>query len=806
MNPTWIYVAAVYAIAVWLARRSGVALPWRIAALFYGLVLVFLFRPMTQAYVDVPVDFIQRISPWSFTHRRAFYAINGELNDVATQMLPWAHQVREAWRSLRVPLWNPHAGSGYPLLANGQSAALSPLRLIALPLPLGYSFTAEAAWKILIALTFTYLLCRRRKYSELASAAGAIAFGFSSFIVMWLHFPHVTVACFLPAVMYAIDLLAEKVTYGRFVFAAATWAILLFGGHPETAAHIFSLALMAVLWIALVERPFTTWRDTGRFVLSLCGALAVAALLASPFLAPLAEAITKSQRYQQLKVFAPDPYTFTDFQSKVILFQPHFYGDPPIERPWGPEAAESMTGFAGILGAAGWLALLLAAIAGRRFRTREFFFVIATLIVLGTILGWPIIGTVFNSALSFAANARMRLILGFLLALQSAAAIDLLERGRSKAVLLSLLAFSLVFLWLMNTVDFAARWQRDGALMGIFPSLVVIALATLAAIPPPRFRAPLLMVLVVAIIGELWAIGINWNPVVSDKLMYPRTPLIDKLVSMRDQAPPASFRIVGIASTFFPNVAAMYGLDDIRAHDPMANGRYMGMLRVLAGYTVDNYFAMWHNTETRLLDFLNVRYVIAEPGTELKDKERFGIVYDGKDGRIFENRDVLPRFFPVPIVVLEFKGQQFVQRLMHWNDWAHTGLLKRLPVENDRERTDLLAPRPAGSPEANLRMTSATETDYRMRVDAPRYTLVVSSIPWWPGWKVEANGKRLETLQANGTFIGFVVRPGTNDVRVHFDSTTFDVAAALSLITLAALVALSSESLRRRLPGLRRSE
>ena len=89
-------------------------------------------------------------------------------------MVPWAHEVREQWKSLRFPLWNSHAVSGYPLLANGQSAAFSPLRLLALPLPLGQSFTAEAAMKLLIALTFTFLFCRRRGYSEIASAVGAM--------------------------------------------------------------------------------------------------------------------------------------------------------------------------------------------------------------------------------------------------------------------------------------------------------------------------------------------------------------------------------------------------------------------------------------------------------------------------------------------------------------------------------------------------------------------------------------------------------------------------------------------------------
>lgn len=103
-------------------------------------------------------------------------------------------------------------------------------------------------------------------------------------------------------------------------------------------------------------------------------------------------------------------------------------------------------------------------------------------------------------------------------------------------------------------------------------------------------------------------------------------------------------------------------------------------------------------------------------------------------------------------------------------------------------------------------MKSSSETDYRMSVDAPRYSLIVSSIPWWPGWRVERNGERSDAIQVNGTFVGFVVRPGTTNVRVYFSSRTFNFAALTSLLTLAVLAALSIESLRRRVPGLRQSE
>src|SRR5947208_10968033 len=117
MNSTWFHVALIYALAVWLARKFGAVFPWRIGILFYALVLIFLWQPMTGPYVNIPVDIVRMVPPWSATVYGGRLS-NPEMNDITLQIVPWAHQVREAWKSWRFPLWNALSGSGYPLLAN----------------------------------------------------------------------------------------------------------------------------------------------------------------------------------------------------------------------------------------------------------------------------------------------------------------------------------------------------------------------------------------------------------------------------------------------------------------------------------------------------------------------------------------------------------------------------------------------------------------------------------------------------------------------------------------------------------------
>ncbi len=789
-NPTWLYTGAVYAGAVWLARRGGIDLPRRVAIFFCALVFVFFYPVLTQDKVNTSVDYLGTIPPWEYTMPADFRAGNVQLNDLALQIVPWAHQVREGWRSLHAPLWNNFSGAGYPLLASAQSSALSPLRILGLPLSLAHALSFEAAMKVLIALTFTFLWCRRRGYSEIASAAGACAFGFSTFIIVWLHFPLITTACLVPAVFYVLDLLAERVTYARFVALSLIGAAMLFGGHPETVSHTAFLAALYVLWVggwrlAVGGRaedpssPANRQPSTANLFIAILGASVVTILLAAPFLAPFAEAVTKSKRYQELETRTDEAaLPYTDWPSAILLFSPQFHGAMPREA-WGPANAESIDGFAGILGVAGWLATAAHVIRTRKWRSHEMFFVLAAVLALGVILDWPGIGDLFHAVFHLTANMRVRLLLVLILAVLTACGIDLASRDRT-SFFIGIGGAAALLLIAYFTSNFWTPHQRETAVIALMWSAATLVAAVLCASTSWRF------LLLAPLVAELWVPTKDWNPVVPLDAMYPKTPLIHALDdAAKTQTQP--FRIVANAYTFFPNVSAVYGYEDVRAHDPMANGRYVGLLAHVVGYDPSEYFARWPDWEHPLLDYLNVRYVLTSAGGQLPP--RFQLRYDGSDGRLFENTEVRPRFFAVRNVIIEFNDARYAQRLKEHRDWAETALLGELKLESQQEHDDFFKPRPADAPVATAEIVKSTPTDYRLHVRAPRWSLVVSSVPWWPGWKVERNGARVHPIRVNGAFLGFAVPPGELDVRVWYDPWTFRFGAIVALATLAALVA-----------------
>ena len=780
MNWTWIYLGVLYAGAVALARRCGVELPKKVALFFYALVLLFFFKPLTQHYVITQDDFLSTMPPWYFT-AKVKDAINDEMNDIPLQHTVWGMQVRESWKSLKPPLWNPYAGSGYPLLANGQSQGLSPIRLAALPVPATYFMAAEAAMKILIALTFTFLFCRGRGYSELASVIGATVFGFAGFLHSWLHFPHVTAACWAPAVLYLIDRIAERRTFGRFAAAALIWTAILFGGHPETASHIFFLSLIYLVWLVFVEK-----RAHARIFLTLGGAMTVAAMLSAPFLLPFLEALPKSQRYAEIEVspLVAEGQPYTEPGSMMVLFQAHYFGRVPFEKAWGPAVAEPVGGFAGVLGIAAFFGLLAHVIRRRAWRSTELFFVIATVIVFGVIDGWPYIGDAIHTVLPVVAHARFRMLFVLLMGIQAAAAIDLTQRGERTPFVAGGAIVATMLIALLAIMVHPNEHYRMVSIVTSMRSMAVLVLAVLFAFVR---RRPVLLALLVAVIAELWSVTRGWNPPLPAELMYPRTPIIAKLEELRDAAPQdAPFRVAGVGPMLFPNTNAAFGIEDIRAHDPMAYDRYMGFLRLTADYKTD-YHAWFDMPEAPVLDFLNVRYLIQDPGFRKADPERWTLLHDTFEGRIYENRRFLPRFYAVRNVIIEFRDDLFFRKLREHDDWSQTALLDELTLESEQQRNDFFDPRPENAPVAVTRIVSAEPTSYRMKVSAPRWSLVVSSIPLWPGWKVVRNGSRVEPIRVNGTFLGFAVPPGENDVQVDYSPWTWWVGCALAFLGVVVL-------------------
>ena len=292
---------------------------------------------------------------------------NPLLTDPAYQFQPWLLHARSEVRAGRLPLWNPHAYTGSPLLANAQSAVLSPFTAPAYLFPVPFALALAALAKLAIAGLSTHAFLRLLGLRRLAAVTGALSFMFSGFLVVWLGHPHSAVMVWLPALFACIEWLRQG--GGRWALGATAVGVALqfLGGHPQTSLHVLTAAGLYALYRAAGP-------GASRFLLRLGAAGLTGLLLAAVQLLPFLEYLQRSAVYfyrQRWEVGHG-----LEARAWVAWLVPRYFGSPVDGPWWGPDNYNEISGYVGVVallllpwrgsraaGRAGRRALLLGAAA-----------------------------------------------------------------------------------------------------------------------------------------------------------------------------------------------------------------------------------------------------------------------------------------------------------------------------------------------------------------------------------------------------------------------------------------------------------
>lgn len=196
--------------------------------------------------------------PWApALGRPALSPSASALSDPIWQFVPWVELARSELRAGRLPLWNPHQEAGQPLLGNAQSALGSPLLWPALALPLFPGWNVSLLLRLLVSASGGYLLARDLGRSRSASLLAASVCGLSGPFVAWLEHPHTLTAAAVPWLLLAVRRAAREEGPGVRAGVALTTALVLVGGHPETALMGALLATALLATGPAARRPVT---------------------------------------------------------------------------------------------------------------------------------------------------------------------------------------------------------------------------------------------------------------------------------------------------------------------------------------------------------------------------------------------------------------------------------------------------------------------------------------------------------------------------------------------------------------------
>lgn len=782
------------------------------------------------------------------------------LGDVQSYFFPYHVLPASLLKRGELPLWNPFAFSGLPLLADAQTALFSPPSWLFFFLPGEVALSYATVLQFSIAGVGMCLLLRRLGLRQLPAFLGAAVYMFSGCMTARVvHLSILSGAALMPWALWCIELafrgralpeaagadaarpLSGVRSWGAgrargFVAAAAVIALQVFAGHPQVPVYT-----AAMLGLYALVRGVERWVDTGRpvwlvgFPAIVTGVYVLGGGLAAIQLVPWADVGTYSTRAAGASFGLVFGTSMARSDWLLQLF-PYLYGSlrtgPYAEAPIAVSLAGRFlehSAYVGVLpmGLAAYAVLGLPSLkAGGRATRSALFSVLffAALAMVGVLLalGW---------ATPFAEVVYRLPVIGKLRAIERA------------LVLVNVAVAALAAFGVQRVMDGAApaarprRWglMAIGAGMAVIPAAVVLLAAQpwwqrLMSLPReaaanlalhrPNAAVPLLVAVAAAalcfwwsrrpasrltlalatglLLADLGAYAAFYNPTI-DRQYFQRRP--DVLAAFRHD--PGSFRKV----TYLP----VYNLDDRTPKAILAMS--WGMV-----YGVEDINGFNSLQTRRYTDYLfgpdegDVSYGIFGNDRLLRPESpilsslnvRYLLVQPGVPlrvgsgyRRLWESAEVI-----VYENTLAYPRAFFADAVRGMTDAS--AVRDAVTADGfDGRRLAIVEtgnppalPAPAGQDTVTLAARSVNRIAFACTTATPRF-LVVSEM-YFPGWHATVDGAPTPIYRTNYLFRGIVVPAGRHTVTFDYRPRSVLVGAAISAFALLiALVALAAGRRRR---------
>jgi hypothetical protein len=318
-----------------------------------------------------------------------------------------------------------------------------------------------------------------------------------------------------------------------------------------------------------------------------------------------------------------------------------------------------------------------------------------------------------------------------------------------------------------------AALALDGALRGrmrsqparLAPAVVVAVVSVSAA---PWLLAPLDTVLVALTVAMAVAVGLlrRWrivpwmvtaelallavgiNPVASTADRLPTPPLVERLREM-DAATPC--RIIGVDHALQPNLAARYGLRDLRASDPLRPEPFARLMGVF-GEPATILGGPLRRAPAGLCGGWGVGLAVAPPERELPGWRR---EYADRDGAIWSNPLLLPEVRVVGRVYEEPGDPLTLLEIVEVIDFETTALISGVTPTVHASSTSL-----------EIRSRTPTSIESSVECDGP--CLLVVAQPWAPGWQASVDDVVVPVVRTNIAGLGVVAPAGRHTVALSY--------------------------------------
>jgi hypothetical protein len=550
---------------------------------------------------------------------------------------------------------------------------------------------------------------------------------------------------------------------------------------------------------------------------------------------PTAEALWQSeilsQRNQDAMTWQRIFFQWREWLAALTMLMPDFFGNPRHQSYWYPYSNYTeQTVFVGVL------PLALAILIFLKGRVRQVaFWMILALVTLGFALrlpGFPLLAELpglsvtnpgrmrgiymlaiallagygmdfLRASIANAKGNAQKLLTRILLVLGVAAATiagasylfvttyqeQLIEMGRAQAVAAQGNPFfyrsleEYAALVATRVQEMAASFHPSNWRMYL-PLLLALAMLGIGAVFQRAIhnigqRTQLIsLVIIVLVVGELWLVGLDFNPTIAPELLYPTPELVNTLVQEAHEPG----RMMGTGLVLVPNVGMVFELEDIRGYDPIAPRRYMELMNHLAGAVRVGHHLVFTEANAPLFDFLNVRYAFVPNGDEAGLDTRWTPVQDDDGVTLYANSNAMPRAFMV------YAGQRAntPEESLAMTLAPDFDFRNQVVLEGVEEPLEQLPP----SLSASVEISHVTPSEMTIQVGTAIPGYLVISDPYTTGWVAEVDGEAAPLLIANHAFRSIALPEGNHMVTLRYQPLSIAIGTWISGTSLILLLLL----------------
>ena len=682
------------------------------------------------------------------------------ISDLTHNNLPMRVHLGRSLRAGSFPLWIPSIYGGYPFLAHPEAGAAYPPNLLLFGLlPATAALNLSVLLPLLIAGVSLYLFCRELELDRGGALLAAMAFAMSGFFVSHVkHLNMIGAACWLPLILLALERGVARARPAWLLLAGALFALQTLAGHPQISYYIGAAMVVYFGARLLWQRPRRPLRLTSWFL----AAAVLGAGLAAVQILPTLELVSLSRRAGGIDFATASEFPY-HLRDALTFLLPYTNGDPGRMTYDGTIFWENY-GYIGVLPFV--LALAGAALAFRRSWHARFFAIAAVaafLLVLGPLT--PIYRLLFplvSGFGSFRFPTRYLLFVELSLAVLAAVGWTEIRRRLAGTSMRLLRPLSLAVLALaLTAVDLPLNQLRQLPLVPAERWVAPPTTARALAAEPGEFR--------------IFTVG----GVESHFQAYSRARGwqgdLEPYVEQRGMLQPSSNVLWGIDSAdgyvnLVPTyLASVWGQPTHEA----------GLVRTT--FTVENARLVVFPGLIRLARLWNVRYLLTLWPTRHPDLEPLPVP---SPYNVYRVGDVLPRAFVASDFVVAADDEEARRLLLDGgHDFRRTVVLHQPPPDAEAGGGAV-----AGTGQVTVELDEAHEV--RLRVDAPGPGFLVLADTFYPGWRVEVDGRPAPLLRANVAQRAVRLGPGTHQVRFRFRSRPVLWGTVISAVSALLLVLL----------------